>query len=96
MTVGASLCSGQTEGKGAALGISRRIHPALARRPRQQVLPKIWVTPETSTNTKIGKPEPKVDAVKLVQGKPAFTDDIEMRGMLVAKILHSPVAHAWI
>jgi putative selenate reductase molybdopterin-binding subunit len=42
----------------------------------------------------VGKPEPKVDAVKLAQGKPAFTADIEMRGMLVAKILHSPVAHA--
>ncbi len=42
----------------------------------------------------MGKPEPKVDAVKLVQGKPAFTADIEMRGMLVAKVLHSPHAHA--
>jgi putative selenate reductase molybdopterin-binding subunit len=44
----------------------------------------------------VGHPEPKVDAIKLVQGKPAFADDIEMRGMLIAKILHSPVAHAWI
>ena len=42
----------------------------------------------------MGKPEIKVDAYKLVQGKPAFTDDIELRGMLIAKILHSPVAHA--
>jgi len=32
--------------------------------------------------------------VKLAQGKPAFTADIEKRGMLVAKVLHSPVAHA--
>jgi putative selenate reductase molybdopterin-binding subunit len=29
-----------------------------------------------------------------VQGKPAFTDDIELRGMLIAKVLHSPLAHA--
>jgi putative selenate reductase molybdopterin-binding subunit len=36
----------------------------------------------------------KVDAIKLVQGKPAYTSDIELRGMLVAKVLHSPVAHA--
>ena len=42
----------------------------------------------------MGKPEPKVDAVKLVQGKPAFTADFEMRGLLVAKVLHSPLAHA--
>ena len=45
---------------------------------------------------KIGKPESKVDGLKLVQGKPAFTDDFEMRGMLTAKVLHSPIAHAWI
>ena len=44
----------------------------------------------------VGKPERKVDAPKLAQGKPAFADDVEMRGMLVAKVLWSPVAHAWI
>lgn len=42
----------------------------------------------------VGKPEIKVDAVKLSLGKPAFTDDVEMRGMLHAKIKKSPVAHA--
>jgi putative selenate reductase molybdopterin-binding subunit len=42
----------------------------------------------------VGKPEPKVDAIKLVQGKPAFTADIELRGLLHAKVLHSPHAHA--
>ncbi len=41
----------------------------------------------------VGAPEPKVDAAKLSQGKPAFTADVEMRGMLVGKILHSPIAH---
>jgi putative selenate reductase molybdopterin-binding subunit len=58
------------------------------------ILPRIQVSPQTEMFTSVGKPEPKVDAVKLVQGKPAFTADIEMRGMLVAKVLHSPVAHA--
>jgi putative selenate reductase molybdopterin-binding subunit len=42
----------------------------------------------------VGKPEKKVDSIKLVQGKPAFTADIDLRDMLVAKVLHSPVAHA--
>ncbi len=60
------------------------------------VMPRIWTVPQTPSRSKIGKPEIKVDAVKLVQGKPAFTADIEKRGMLVGKILHSPVAHAWI
>lgn len=59
-----------------------------------RVLPQIWTTPETAARSTVGKPEKKVDAVKLVQGKPAFTDDFTMRNMLVAKVLHSPVAHA--
>ncbi len=61
---------------------------------RTRVLPWIQVSPHTPVWTSIGKPEPKVDAIKLVQGKPAFAADMEMRSMLVAKILHSPVAHA--
>jgi putative selenate reductase molybdopterin-binding subunit len=65
-------------------------------RVQQQVMPKIWATAPGEKYTQVGKPERKVDAIKLVQGKPAFTNDIELRGMLVAKILHSPIAHAWI
>ena len=56
-------------------------------------MPTMIVTEEKQLRH-VGKPEPKVDALKLVQGKPAFTDDMEMRGMLVGKILHSPYAHA--
>jgi len=59
-----------------------------------KVSPKVQITKKTSEFHTVGKPEPKVDAVKLVQGKPAFSADIELRGMLVGKILHSPVAHA--
>ncbi len=44
----------------------------------------------------VGVAEPKVDAVKLAQGKPAFTADVEMRDMLVGKILRSPIAHGYI
>ncbi len=62
--------------------------------PESQVLPRIRVTQEALGWQKVGKPEPKVDAVKLVQGKPAFAADFERRGMLFAKVLHSPVAHA--
>jgi putative selenate reductase molybdopterin-binding subunit len=59
-----------------------------------RVMPRMQVASETETWSRVGKPEPKVDAVKLVQGKPAFTADFERRDMLVAKVLHSPVAHA--
>ncbi|MGE5376289.1 MAG: molybdopterin-dependent oxidoreductase [Bacteroidota bacterium] len=58
------------------------------------VMPKVVVTPQTQTYQTVGKPEKKLDAVKLVQGKPAFTADLEMRGMLYARVLRSPHAHA--
>ncbi len=47
--------------------------------------------PETKV---VGKSETKVDAVKLAKGNPAFVDDIELRGMLYARLLTSPHAHA--
>jgi putative selenate reductase molybdopterin-binding subunit len=62
--------------------------------PTTRIMPQIHVTPESQTLSTVGKPEPKVDAIKLVQGKPAFTADFEKRGMLVAKVLFSPIAHA--
>ncbi len=36
----------------------------------------------------------KVDAVKLVKGKPVFADDVDLPGMLHAAMLTSPHAHA--
>jgi putative selenate reductase molybdopterin-binding subunit len=60
----------------------------------RRVTPRMIVVPETKPYQTVGKPAPKVDALKLVQGKPAFTADIEMRGLLHAKVLHSPHAHA--
>jgi putative selenate reductase molybdopterin-binding subunit len=56
--------------------------------------PKVVVVPETQTYQTVGKPEIKVDAIKLVQGKPAFAADMDMRGMLHARVLRSPHAHA--
>ncbi len=47
--------------------------------------------PETNV---VGKSEPKVDALKLAKGNPAFVDDMSMRNMLFAKLLTSPHAHA--
>ncbi len=58
------------------------------------VLPEMTSIDEQPAFEKVGQPEKKVDAIKLVQGKPAFTTDVELRGMLVGKVLHSPLAHA--
>lgn len=72
--------------------------PGLAPLPGQQTAlatrPTVIVAPQTQRWAVVGKPEIKVDAVKLVQGKPAFAADLDMRGMLVAKVLRSPHAHA--
>ncbi len=59
-----------------------------------RLMPAMVQVSQTETMQTVGKPEPKLDSVKLVQGKPAFTADLEMRGMLHAKVLHSPHAHA--
>ncbi len=58
------------------------------------VFPKVVPHPEVPETTVVGKPEFKVDALKLAKGNPAFVDDIEMRQMLFAKVLYSPHAHA--
>ena len=82
--------SGWPEGQGDSDGLISQGVTDL----QTQVLPKILVAPQAKGWHQVGKPERKTDAVKLVQGKPAFTADIDLRGMLVAKVLHSPVAHA--
>jgi len=46
--------------------------------------------------TVVGKSVKKVDGFKLVTGRPAFTDDIILPGLLYGKILPSPHAHALI
>jgi putative selenate reductase molybdopterin-binding subunit len=59
-----------------------------------KTMPKIVLAPEATPYQVVGKPEIKVDAIKLVQGKPAFTADVGFQGMLHAKVLRSPHAHA--
>jgi putative selenate reductase molybdopterin-binding subunit len=57
-------------------------------------IPRIVLSPDVPATAVVGAPETKVDALKLVKGNPAFTDDVELRGMLYAKVLRSPHAHA--
>lgn len=56
--------------------------------------PIIFAPTDVQTTAVVGKPELKVDAVKLALGKPVFTDDIELRGMLYGALKTSPHAHA--
>jgi len=57
-------------------------------------VPRVVPSPDVPQMSVVGKPEIKVDALKLVKGHPAFSDDVEMRGMLTAMVLRSPHAHA--
>jgi putative selenate reductase molybdopterin-binding subunit len=58
--------------------------------------PEIFTLDQRGATATIGKSEIKVDAAKLVQGKPAFTADWQLPNMLYAKVLLSPYAHACI
>ena len=58
------------------------------------VRPKMVVLDRMPRYSTVNQSEIKVDAVKLVQGKPAFTADMQIPGTLHAKVLRSPHAHA--
>jgi putative selenate reductase molybdopterin-binding subunit len=58
-------------------------------------LPPLVLTPPEMAETRVvGKPQVKVDAEKLVRGRPVFTDDVQPEGMLYGALLTSPHAHA--
>jgi len=56
--------------------------------------PLVISPPEMEPLRIVGKPEPKVDGVKLAAGRPVFTDDVKLEGMLYGALLTSPHAHA--
>jgi len=61
----------------------------------QGLLQPLLYTPEDTPNTAVvGQPELKVDGRKLAMGKPVFTDDYDLPGMLYGAVLTSPHAHA--
>ena len=58
------------------------------------ISPRVVLSDDVPRTRVVGQPEAKVDAVKLVKGNPAFTDDVDLTGTLIAKVLYSPHAHA--
>lgn len=62
--------------------------------PRAAIVEMTATTPATEQLKVVGRPEPKTDGPKLAAGRPAFTADVDVRGLLMAKLLHSPHAHA--
>jgi putative selenate reductase molybdopterin-binding subunit len=91
-------CTGYLKPVQAILNAAAQLrgeNPALHTEPLEPAVAMEFQPKDVQPETfKVGKPVQKVDALKLVQGKAAFTADIELRDMLFAKVLHSPVAHA--
>jgi len=63
-------------------------------RSRNPLPPLVFTPVEMGETSVVGKPEVKVDAKKLAQGRPVFTDDFRLDGMLYGALLTSPHAHA--
>ncbi|MBN4059499.1 molybdopterin-dependent oxidoreductase [Acidimicrobium ferrooxidans] len=80
-----------TDGKNAAIYDADNKPPT-----GSAAIPRIIPSRDVPEMAVVGKPEVKVDAVRLAKGNPAFTDDIEPRGMLFCRLLTSPHAHAHI
>lgn len=59
-----------------------------------EIAPRVVPSSDVPETRVVGHATPKVDAIKLVKGNPAFTDDVDLAGILVAKVLYSPHAHA--
>jgi len=58
------------------------------------IAPRVVPSDDVPETRVVGKAETKVDAIKLVKGNPAFTDDVSLSGTLIAKVLYSPHANA--
>jgi len=67
--------------------------PTAPTRTRIQT-PVMVVAPPAPQTKVVNRPEPKVDGVKLAKGRPVFTDDMTLPGMLYGDLLTSPHAHA--
>ncbi len=86
--------SSQSAGEPESQGEDFTPTPAGSVDTKRITMPKFVLAPEAPELQVVGKSEAKVDAVKLAKGNPAFVDDIELRGLLYAKLLTSPHAHA--
>ena len=62
--------------------------------PAQQTVPQPQPSTPGGPMTVVGKRGPNLDAFERVTGQAKYTGDLELPGMLVARILRSPHAHA--
>ncbi|MGZ4412795.1 MAG: molybdopterin-dependent oxidoreductase [Gaiellaceae bacterium] len=72
----------------------QRAAAALRGDDRPPVEPVVVRSPDAPRHNVVGRGARKVDAVRLAKGHSSFTDDFEPPGLLHAKVLRSPHAHA--
>ncbi len=72
----------------------RRAAATLRGEQRPAVEPVVVKSPDAPRRKVVGTGARKVDAVRLAKGHPSFTDDVDPPGLLHAKLLRSPHAHA--
>jgi len=88
-------CTGYEKPVRAILSAAKELRQGKADESRlEDTTPDIISTFQKREYDSVGKSEIKLDAVKLVQGKTAFSADYTPADALFAKVLHSPVAHA--
>jgi putative selenate reductase molybdopterin-binding subunit len=80
----------EEESPAELLGEYYRI-PGDGRHPRT---PMVITPAEMEPLDVVGESELKVDGVKLAAGRPVFTDDVKLAGLLYGALLTSPHAHA--
>ena len=86
---------GTTSDKPANLQTDKQPNTQTQTDTKPNLLQQFVLAPDAQGQTKVvGKPEIKVDAAKLAQGKPVFVDDAPLPGMLYAAMKTSPHAHA--
>lgn len=91
-------CTGYEKPVLAVLDAAKKIRNGeinqTGRSDHQVTLPKMIPAAIDHDYEVVGKSEIKLDALKLAQGKTAFTADYIPSDVLYAKVLHSPYAHA--
>jgi len=88
-------CTGYEKPVRAILSAAKELRQGQVDQSRlEDTTPDIISTFQKREFDTVGKSEIKLDAVKLVQGKTAFSADYTPADALFAKVLHSPVAHA--
>jgi putative selenate reductase molybdopterin-binding subunit len=58
------------------------------------IAPRVVPSDDVPPTRVVGHGAAKTDAIKLVKGNAAFTDDTDLSSALIAKVLYSPHAHA--